>query len=929
MNIVDPLPLESYDSFVLAVKEHPLFRGRAMARKCEAAVWNAAMQDCSQGLRAVIFSGIVSYTGTADPSLPYLRLQLEPMKFDASHRLGRRYGNDRFMELDFPAIHGHNVPKSPKVFVSPTRIVSWLVNTKHELFGRFWKPFHIKPSDKRAKRWENRKDDKNDIAHKIYFFAVDGYGFQDNISFLMDSPPARAQMTVDEILEEARSVDLNKHQPYPKLFARTDLLVSKTTPTVVLTYDPDPNRSQIIYKDDIIYHDPRYAEGEVMTDGAGQMSPELARSITNKLKLSFIPSGFQARIGEAKGFWSVDYSDQSGREWITIYASQRKWKIDSAGNSVHESHRTFEVLRWSSPLKAADLNLQFLPLLKERAYDSAAMEDALTNILRDGLERRLNDLQVALTDPLQLRGWLSEHRSSSGERLKHGYVPYRAGLPISSDEQLILLLDAGFNATSLTYLHDLARKTFTNKCLEMQKRLNITVSKSTYCYMVPDFAGVLEADEVYLDFSSFSDSSAEVATSNILHNGIELLVARSPAHYISDIQKVRAVHKVELVGLKDVIVFSTKGKPSLAAKLSGGDYDGDIAWVCWEPSIVDNFQTADIPAIPDLVAEGVLTKTRVTYEELVKGEANPVSVFLQEAFLFNMQPRLLGICTIHKEKLCYQMKTVNSREATYMSTLLSCLVDQAKQGYIFTDEDWQNFKTEWLRCPVGEPKYLTGDYDKKSNHIIDRLLRAALNMTNQLLKDFHENNPSPPNWDSDLVKLYDWAQEMARGNEDWRRILRDLDADLKVMKSEWARAVPKIKSGEVAFIEEIDRFFPKFCAIRPHFECPLTQLLLPSCLEEDDSEWALLRASAFWATARRKRNPTAYHWNIAGKYLARLKVKFSNQGFAHVVTPTMYAGLKPNASYIKRARAEKDVDASVMDENASVVNADELEDLED
>jgi len=26
-----------------------------------------------------------------------------------------------------------------------------------------------------------------------------------------------------------------------------------------------------------------------------------------------------------------------------------------------------------------------------------------------------------------------------------------------------------------------------------------------------------------------------------------------------------------------VIVFSTKGNPSLAAKLSGGDYDGDIA----------------------------------------------------------------------------------------------------------------------------------------------------------------------------------------------------------------------------------------------------------------------------------------------------------------------------------------------------------------
>jgi len=40
---------------------------------------------------------------------------------------------------------------------------------------------------------------------------------------------------------------------------------------------------------------------------------------------------------------------------------------------------------------------------------------------------------------------------------------------------------------------------------------------------------------------------------------------------------VKAVFKIELIGLKDIIVFSTKGNPSLAVKLSGGDHIGDIA----------------------------------------------------------------------------------------------------------------------------------------------------------------------------------------------------------------------------------------------------------------------------------------------------------------------------------------------------------------
>jgi hypothetical protein len=59
----------------------------------------------------------------------------------------------------------------------------------------------------------------------------------------------------------------------------------------------------------------------------------------------------------------------------------------------------------------------------------------------------------------------------------------------------------------------------------------------------------------------------------VLH-GIDVLVARSPVMQPSDVRKIKAVLKPELLPMKDVIVFPSRGPISLASVLSGGDYDG-------------------------------------------------------------------------------------------------------------------------------------------------------------------------------------------------------------------------------------------------------------------------------------------------------------------------------------------------------------------
>jgi hypothetical protein len=477
------------------------------------------------------------------------------MKLDLSHRLERRFGHDRFFEIDMPNLIGRNLPNSLNALGSrgPEIIHHWLVSSKHPLVGRYWQPFFVKSVERKARKREAKsEEDEVAAAHRLYFFAVDSRGYQQSEWDVR---------TIEQLLNAIRPSEENMPQSFLKLFTRTSLAVSRNSAAVIL----EPNQ---------IHHLPDILCGkEVMTDGAGRISKSLAIKIATKLGLTNLPSGFQARIGEAKGFWSVGNSERPG-DWIEIYESQCKWKSNPSEQN-HPSNRTLDVLRWSSPLKSADLNLQFLPLLTEGSKSPAKMKEALAALLNEGLEKELLAIQSAMDDPQSFRQWLRESHSNISERLNAGMVPYRSGLPVAIGERLNMLLDAGFEPKKLHFMKDLALKAFENKCLDLQKKLNITVGRSTYAYMVPDFSSSLEPNEVFLDFSSFADNVSGFA--GTLLNGVDVLVARSPAHYRSDIQKVRAVFKIELIGLKDVIVFSTKGNPSLAAKLSGGDYDGDIA----------------------------------------------------------------------------------------------------------------------------------------------------------------------------------------------------------------------------------------------------------------------------------------------------------------------------------------------------------------
>lgn len=75
--------------------------------------------------------------------------------------------------------------------------------------------------------------------------------------------------------------------------------------------------------------------------------------------------------------------------------------------------------------------------------------------------------------------------------------------------------------------------------------MSIGLPESTYAFMIADPLAILGPDEVHIGFSSaFKDPKTNI-DQTMLHD-LDVLVARSPAHLPSDIQKVQQTGREKL-----------------------------------------------------------------------------------------------------------------------------------------------------------------------------------------------------------------------------------------------------------------------------------------------------------------------------------------------------------------------------------------------
>lgn len=691
-----------------------------------------------------------------------------------------------------------------------------------------------------------------------------------------------------------------------------------------------------------------------MNDGVGTMSRALAQAIWANLRPdgngSDIPSAFQGRIGSAKGVWIIHPLDDSVDDiWIKLHSSQTKFKC--AFEDVH--HRTFEVVGWSRKPSSAYLNQQFIPILEARSTDIEAMRAAMSKHLIKSITDEVEQGTGTLEDPLGHLLLMQKHGSfKSADKESSGSVPFIGGLPNSPSDVITTLLASGFlpkMKLTADFIWNMAKERLEG-LLNKQK---IEVPRSTMALMVADFAHVLQEGEVHF---SFSDKFTVDGFSDTLLEGMDILVARTPAHLPTDIQKVRVVSKPELRKLKDVIIFPTVGNRPLADLLSGGDYDGDKAWVCWDQDIVSNFENArGEPADYDFVARGFMSKETTTFQQLLdrhRRNAEAAAVQFREiALSFSLRPSLLGTCTHYKDHLCYQECSVDSEAAVILSCLLSKLVDQAKAGETLTQADWQRLCKDVLHKPslMPQPAYKkaahapdTMDMHSEADlHILDYLkfyvasgpIHGALKTYSDALgRDERSQREGGNNYDSDLTSVVnDIEGRLGVDSEVNRALQASLRSDLDALHETWVSQKGKL-SGPT-YQRHVKSLYERWMDISPPAELQDHPVLVGfnelwsryqtieglKSAREAGGDWAaelspftLFKASLTFQRFCRRPYGYDFAWAMAGRQLCFIKCTVFSRGGAgeapmHAVA-RVWAAMKPDGKYIagQLARAEED-----------------------
>jgi hypothetical protein len=855
----DKAPFASQDSFWEWITlSHTQRCARPVPERSPAKAWDAAVDDfkTAKASEVVIMSGNLEWCSESEPGI--LKLILSPLKTDKTCRFHRRFGSDRFMTLTLPA------PARPPKYlqfldhssVLRESIAFWLTRHDHQCLGRTWRPFFVEQGKSQGKA-------RKDPHFRIDFFAVDGVDFIH--SPLRTSPIApphqksntHTPMSVDNLLEWHMSFAENGGQSNCKLFQRISLGLSKTFASVTL------RPSQVVRLRD------EPSRKLQMNDGCALMSRGLANAICDKLGITgATPSAFQGRIAGAKGLWMVDrhasslrsFGEGDGNDiWIQISDTQLKilpHPQDWSG-SFDPEQLTFEVVKWSKPLNPVDLNIQLLTILAHggncRNYVAELTRKSIREPfekLADVLDRNSNVACRALLQDLTPSG---ENVANKARQLDQW---------VASDAEFIMhLCEAGFAPQTFYPLRKRLRYFLSDLLDRYTEDLHIQVPLSTYAFCIADPYGVLEPDEIHFGFSkNWKDPDGQFED-NLLE-GMDVLVGRLPAHVPSDIQRRRAVWKSELRHFKDVIVFPTKGDQPLADMLSGGDYDGDTPWVCWDPKLVQSFRNSNMPTESFPFDHFGLTKYSIPMSEVHTTEE-----FLQGAFEFNLTVSNLGRCTVEHERIAYH-QSLDCSQAKELARLLGHLVDGRKGGVHLSEQAWQAFRKKISPRGRPPPAYRDSDQKPKLNNIIDYLkfqvvTKERYKILAELEKRFPESQ-SAEEVDDDLLRPWIETSEAAKidreSGGDLSFILDQVTQSIEKLHKDWTT----MKNNEIPYSIRIQQTAESARALSPP---EVGSHPLAHTWRNSPYEWRCLLASCAY---RRYRN-SFFPFHAFGDTLCQLK----------------------------------------------------------
>jgi hypothetical protein len=395
-------------------------------------------------------------------------------------------------------------------------------------------------------------------------------------------------------------------------WSRMNMAFSKAYPTAVATVSCDASDDIRVMQEGDVHscvggvalkqYGP--AASSCMTDGCGWISHSAMMRVMSRCpsgRDTTLPFAIQGRFGEWKGVWlcQPDHVVACGsKHWIVVRRSMQKWTIPCsvrtrsqstievsfsvglvAGVSVDVTISCrLQVLKWSHPGSIASLNRQFIAVL--------AMNGVSTEVLLDMCQCAVNTLTAA-----------SSSRSQALQACE-----FLHGNPLHSD--IIRLVHCGLWEEPYTQ-HRL--KSACRTIVEsMTAHHHIPVVHSRYALIVPDPTGLLSENEVYFRSSTkLQLCDAETDSRTVIG---DVIIARNPCYYPSDMRKVTAVDLLSRIARDDtlassyewwrdvcvdVIVCPVAGPCSLASLMSGGDYDGDLAWICWDCRLTSQWKCVE------------------------------------------------------------------------------------------------------------------------------------------------------------------------------------------------------------------------------------------------------------------------------------------------------------------------------------------------
>ncbi|KAI5478511.1 RNA-directed RNA polymerase [Pseudohyphozyma bogoriensis] len=459
--------------------------------------------------------------------------------------------------------------------------------------------------------------------------------------------------------------------------------------------------------------DDRPSPAKEMSDGCGMASHEILKKVALSMGLLVVPAWLQFRFAGCKGVLQAMPPNASKGRRIEVRASQLKFLVPVTGQKMYH----LEVGLVPTPPKPINIGAQPIAVLSHGGVPNSLFEEltrteatevataflsALDSPTPIALQEVFARTKLASTREGQMakifaqeqkkREFKSEPWVDARSGRVNGVFDANSGLPRGEAEGVVEAMLAGFDVGSEPYLAHQAQKLGEWSIAPTKGEIKIKVGKSCNLVATIDPLGVLQKGEVSIRFDDpIVDEETKVLKKIILG---EVLVFRPPTLAPNDVQKVVAVDKPQLDFLPNQLVCSIHGYRSLLSLLSGGDYDGDIVSIIWEPKFVEPFRPSSerFADPPVAVYDYIDVDKRIAKDvlgpifQLPPGDkqTRQLSGVLCSSLWRSSK---FGLVAWHFENIAYKYGLEHENELPYLAAHLFCLLlDGSKHGYSITTE---------------------------------------------------------------------------------------------------------------------------------------------------------------------------------------------------------------------------------------------------